>query len=468
MLREWLREFGCENACDLLVDAGFDSLAMMATLDDEEVQMLEISLKDLPPIKQRRIVKKALELAESDVPTGKAVLHESDAVAIALGSLPSNGVLSAEEPLSPLSPGLRRRTANSAKSDALPAAMMLPLPVSDKKDVTVVRMSDARPAGMMSLVPVPADDTDDSDISSDSKKVTIRIASNSTATTAASSRVPSSDGKPSDRKRSARAEHSSVQVNNFLPSVDKPAVEQYAVEKPSSPVAKVAPRRIDEVHPLHHIALMGGFLCLISGWLNGVGFRGFDGGVTHITGTATKIGLKFATQQKKYFIESSAKVFCFCFGAAIAGAYLGRGRLFKGGPRYAHLLLLVAACILGAFCAEEMYDDNFSGKLLLVGSSGILNALTSIYSGAVLKTATVTSTVTDIGVEIGNIFFQGDYSGCWKLKLLVTMLLSYIAGGFLGGLCFDPEAITGPDFVRAEAQASLDRDRSLVNFGAPD
>ena len=45
------------------------------------------------------------------------------------------------------------------------------------------------------------------------------------------------------------------------------------------------------------------------------------------------------------------------------------------------------------------------GSLLLTTSSGMLNALTSIYSGAVLKTATVTSTATDIGVEIGNVFF---------------------------------------------------------------
>ena len=60
-LREWLKEFGCENACDMLVDAGFDSLGMMSSLDKEEMQMLEDSLKDLPPIKQRRIIKKVTE-----------------------------------------------------------------------------------------------------------------------------------------------------------------------------------------------------------------------------------------------------------------------------------------------------------------------------------------------------------------------------------------------------------------------
>ena len=53
----------------------------------------------------------------------------------------------------------------------------------------------------------------------------------------------------------------------------------------------------------------------------------------------------------------------------------------------------------------------------------------------------------DIGIELGMILFQNDRSGAWKLKLFVTFLFAYVAGGFLGALCFDPSAISGPDFV---------------------
>merc|ERR1719191_2585902 len=53
------------------------------------------------------------------------------------------------------------------------------------------------------------------------------------------------------------------------------------------------------------------------------------------------------------------------------------------------------------------------------------------------------------------ILFRNDRRGYWKLKILSVFLLSYIAGGFLGGLCFDPAAISGPDFVAAEAEALL-------------
>ena len=55
----------------MLMDAGFDSIGMISSLDKEELQMLEDSLKDLPPIKQRRIMKKVEELAGGDTANGK-------------------------------------------------------------------------------------------------------------------------------------------------------------------------------------------------------------------------------------------------------------------------------------------------------------------------------------------------------------------------------------------------------------
>ena len=61
----------------------------------------------------------------------------------------------------------------------------------------------------------------------------------------------------------------------------------------------------------------------------------------------------------------------------------------------------------------------------------------------------------DIGIEIGMVLFQNDRSGVWKLKLFITFLFSYIVGGFLGASCYDPTAISGPDFVGAKAQALL-------------
>jgi uncharacterized membrane protein YoaK (UPF0700 family) len=224
---------------------------------------------------------------------------------------------------------------------------------------------------------------------------------------------------------------------------------------PKAPEAKKAPGRIDDVHSLKVIAGMGGLLCLNSGWVNAVAFRGFDGGITHVTGTATNVGLKLATSEIELFVRSTAKLLTFMFGAMISGGYLGRSRLFKGGPRYAHLLAIVSLAMFAAFGAEFFLEQNFLGALLLALSSGVQNALTTLYSGAVMRTTHVTGTVTDMGIEIGMYLFQNDKSGCWKLKVFTAFLLCYIAGGFLGALCFDPNAIQGVDFVGAQAQAIL-------------
>jgi uncharacterized membrane protein YoaK (UPF0700 family) len=464
-LREWLREFGCENACDVLVDTGFDSLTILASLDEEELQMLEVTLKDLPLVKQRRILKK-VEGLQGESGAG----FESPLKARLPGFLPEPhpecGRL--PEPVEPVWPVPHEILTSSSQVDLGLICDEIPFPdkIASKKEgsvvVSVVPKS-APPPTMISIVPVgdDSDDLDDIESRMSDEKVTqsdsddrslIKIASSNTVSTAASSRVPSRKSSKSDsgKEMNAGPQHTVVSVKSDICKEMNAGLQHTVVSVNNF----VTPGRIDEVHPLHKVALLGGFLCLNSGWVNGVGFRGFDGGVTHITGTATKIGLKLATQEQVYMLRAAAKVFVFIFGGVISGSYLGRRRLFKGGPRQAHLLLLVSALTFAAFGAETM-QYNATGSLLLTLSSGMLNAMTSLYSGAVVKTATVTSTATDIGVEIGNILFHKDHSGIWKLKLLSTFMSCWIAGGFFGALCFDPAAISGPDFEGAEAHALL-------------
>jgi uncharacterized membrane protein YoaK (UPF0700 family) len=214
------------------------------------------------------------------------------------------------------------------------------------------------------------------------------------------------------------------------------------------------PGRIDEVHQIHWLAIVGGLLCMNSGWVNAVAIRGFDGGVTGVSGTSTTVGLTLATLDAEAFLSSTAKILAFLSGAMISGGYLGSSRVFKGGPRYAHLLLLVSVAMAAASGCETA-GYNFAGALLLAVSSGVQNALTTLYSGAVMRTTHVTGTVTDMGVELGKVVFQNDRTGCWKLKVHTCLLLSFIGGGFLGAVCFNPSAISGPDEIRAEAQAVL-------------
>ena len=61
-LRSWLQTISCEAAFDVLVAAGFDSLAMLTNMDDYERQALKDTIKELPLVKQARLLKRVQEI----------------------------------------------------------------------------------------------------------------------------------------------------------------------------------------------------------------------------------------------------------------------------------------------------------------------------------------------------------------------------------------------------------------------
>ena len=199
------------------------------------------------------------------------------------------------------------------------------------------------------------------------------------------------------------------------------------------------PGRIDEVHSIGLTCLVGGILCFNSGWINAVAFipEGFGGGVTHVTGSSTKVGWFLAHSEYTMFWESLGKVATFLLGAMISGGYLGGSRTFKGGPRYAHLLYLVSILTFASYGAARG-SNVYTGAILLSIASGCQNAMTTQYSSAIVRTTHVTGAVTDIGVEFGKMLFQRDFSGLWKAKLLCTFWLSYVTGGAVGAAIFMP------------------------------
>ena len=91
-------------------------------------------------------------------------------------------------------------------------------------------------------------------------------------------------------------------------SLEIKSVETTTEIEKTVPVKK--PGRIDEVHSIGLTCLVGGLLCFNSGWTNAVAFipEGFGGGVTHVTGTSTKVGWFLAHGKYTLFWESLGKV----------------------------------------------------------------------------------------------------------------------------------------------------------------
>jgi uncharacterized membrane protein YoaK (UPF0700 family) len=133
--------------------------------------------------------------------------------------------------------------------------------------------------------------------------------------------------------------------------------------------------------------------------------------------------------------EKMGLLMIFMAGSMISSMYLGGSRKFRGGVRYAHLLLLISAAIFASTVLGNLQHE-YPALLVLTMASGLQNALTTSYSGAAVRTTHVTGTATDIGIELGKILAHGDFSGLWRLKLFTSFLTSFGIGGFLGSLAW--------------------------------
>eukprot|EP01034_Spumella_vulgaris_P023022 gene23022-29210_t len=59
---------------------------------------------------------------------------------------------------------------------------------------------------------------------------------------------------------------------------------------------------------------------------------------------------------------------------------------------------------------------------------GLQNAMTSKYSGNIIRTTHVTGTATDVGLVLGRMI-RGDTKEFWKLQVLLPIYTSFLFGG---------------------------------------
>ena len=118
--------------------------------------------------------------------------------------------------------------------------------------------------------------------------------------------------------------------------------------------------------------------------------------------------------------------------------------------RYALTLVLEAALMLifgfmGSKLQEEVKFTLPLTVMLLCFIMGLHNAVTSIISGAAVRTTHLTGTVTDIGIELSRLAYVNVHhhhgrerivANRQKLTLLLLILASFLGGGVVGALGF--------------------------------
>lgn len=179
---------------------------------------------------------------------------------------------------------------------------------------------------------------------------------------------------------------------------------------------------------------IGGFLlALNAGFINAIGLLGFKHqAVSHLTGTSTFLSLAITQTDLQEVIHLLLVMLSFILGAAYSGLVIGNTAL-KLGRRYSLALLTESALLLVSMIL--LNQDSLAGHFFASAACGLQNAMTTTYSGAVVRTTHVSGLFTDLGVALG-LRCRGQKSDSRKIMLYCILIAGFIVGGVMGAILF--------------------------------
>jgi uncharacterized membrane protein YoaK (UPF0700 family) len=193
---------------------------------------------------------------------------------------------------------------------------------------------------------------------------------------------------------------------------------------------------------------LGVTLAFVAGAINAGGFLAVRRYTSHLTGAISSAADSLALGAWDLALDAGGAVLSFLLGAACTALAVNFGRRRSLASEYA-LPLLIEAVLLLAFgvlgARLESIDALFvpATVMLLCFMMGLQNALITKLSQAEIRTTHMTGIVTDIGIELGRMLYWNRDPSLPKvvanrarLRLLVSLLLGFFAGGVAGALGF--------------------------------
>eukprot|EP01033_Poteriospumella_lacustris_P005170 gene5170-3689_t len=209
-------------------------------------------------------------------------------------------------------------------------------------------------------------------------------------------------------------------------------IDQPASSKPAASAALP----LQERHRLEFLVIIIGASALSfnAGFINGVTYQLHNIPVSHVTGTTTKAGLMVGKSDYEDFAVLLALIVCFVFGSAVTGSLMPHSS-FHLGLEYGPLFLLGSALFLAACLLNHFYPEQYYYYYLSAMGSGLQNAMTTRYSGNVIRTTHMTGTATDVGLVLGRMVV-GDWKEAWKLCILLPIFAAFFLGGLVSVFAF--------------------------------
>jgi uncharacterized membrane protein YoaK (UPF0700 family) len=223
---------------------------------------------------------------------------------------------------------------------------------------------------------------------------------------------------------------------------------------------------------------LGGLLAFVAGAINAGGFLAVQRYTSHMTGIVSSIADDLVLGQVVLALGGLSSLLAFVLGAATTSVLINwaRRRQLQGEfalPLMLEAVLLLVFGLLGANL--ELLVDVFmpSTVLLLCYVMGLQNAIVTKISRAEIRTTHMTGVITDLGIELGRLFYWNRLSpGSTqpavradrdKLVIHATILGLFFSGGVVGAIAFKQAgfAATVPIAALLMAMAALPLWRDL-------
>ncbi|MBX6318479.1 MAG: DUF1275 domain-containing protein [Pigmentiphaga sp.] len=193
------------------------------------------------------------------------------------------------------------------------------------------------------------------------------------------------------------------------------------------------------------------YLAFVAGAVNAGGFLAVQQYTSHMSGILSSMADYLALGAIAVFLQGLAALLFFVLGAATSAVLVNFGRRSHLASEFALPLLLEAGLLLcfgllGGNLEQFRWLAVPATVMLLCYIMGLQNAIITKMSRAEIRTTHVTGMVTDIGIELGKLFYwnvsadagrdhfvRADRS---KLAILGTMVGLFFVGGLAGALSF--------------------------------
>ena len=195
---------------------------------------------------------------------------------------------------------------------------------------------------------------------------------------------------------------------------------------------------------------LGFALAFVAGATNAGGFLAVQQYTSHMTGIVSAMADNLALGSFAFVMAGTGALLSFLIGAACTAVMVNYARRHKLYSEYALPLLVEAALLLcfGTLGARLSHIEGLfvpMTVMLLCFIMGLQNAVITKLSKAEIRTTHLTGTLTDIGIELGKLFYWNLDSSAEKprvladrrrLKALCLLVTFFFVGGIAGAFGF--------------------------------